>query len=87
MFSSSRYTLLGRILLIAVTILFLWALFARDSGASRPPSRYTVEPGDTLWSIAVSRYGGDPREGIWRIEQANGLDGGSLSVGQSLLLP
>ena len=87
MFSSSRYTLLGRILLIAVTILFLWALFARDSGASRPPSHYTVHPGDTLWSIAAKRYGGDPREGVWRIEQANRLAGGSLAVGQALLLP
>lgn len=87
MFSSSRYTILGRILLIAITVLFLWALFARESGASRPPSHYTVKPGDTLWSIAVERYGGDPREGVWRVEQANRLPSGSLSVGQQLVLP
>lgn len=70
-----------------MAVLFLWALFANDSGASRPGERYTVHPGDTLWSIAAKRYGGDPREGIWRIEQANGLASGSLAVGQALLLP
>ena len=27
-----------------------------------------VKPGDTLWSISVARYGGDPRGGVWKIE-------------------
>ena len=70
-----------------MAVLFLWALFANDSGASRPAGHYTVRPGDTLWSIAAKRYGGDPREGIWRIEQANSLAGGSITVGQALQLP
>lgn len=70
-----------------MAVLFLWALFANDSSASKPAGRYTVRAGDTLWSIAVERYGGDPREGIWRIEQANSLTSGSLAVGQALLLP
>jgi len=87
MFSSSRLSLIGRILLLAMTVLLLWALFANDSGASRPAARYTVHAGDTLWSIAANRYGGDPREGIWRIEHANSLTRGSLVVGQQLLLP
>jgi len=87
MFSSSRFSLLGRIVLLAMTVLFLWALFANDSGASGPAGHYTVHPGDTLWSIAANHYGGDPREGIWRIEQANSLASGSIAVGQALLLP
>ncbi|MFN8222512.1 MAG: LysM peptidoglycan-binding domain-containing protein [Gaiellales bacterium] len=87
MFSSSRLSLIVRVALVAVAILFLWALFANDSGASGPAQRYTVMPGDTLWSIAATRYGGDPREGVWRIEHANGLRGGTIAVGQRLLLP
>lgn len=87
MFSSTRIALLGRIVVIAVAVLFLWALFANESGASGPAETYSVRPGDTLWSIAERRYDGDPREGVWRIEHANKLTGGSITVGQRLLLP
>ena len=38
----------------------LWAVLARDSGAGSRPSHHTVRPGETLWSIAAARYGGDP---------------------------
>jgi hypothetical protein len=47
-----------------------------------------VRPGDTLWEIATRQYDGDPREGVWRIRERNGLrsDGGLLP-GQLLILP
>ncbi|MBA3384274.1 MAG: LysM peptidoglycan-binding domain-containing protein, partial [Actinobacteria bacterium] len=48
---------------------------------------YTVKAGDTLWSIASSRYGGDPRGGVWKIEQRNGVTGGTIRAGQLLVLP
>ena len=51
---ASRHIL--RMLVVAVTVLVLWALFANDSGASGPAERYTVQQGDTLWSIAVERF-------------------------------
>ncbi|MGL6278451.1 MAG: LysM peptidoglycan-binding domain-containing protein [Gaiella sp.] len=79
--------LLIRMLLVAATVLVLWALFANDSGASGPPQRYVVQPGDTLWSIAVARVPGDPREGVWEIERRNGLASATIVPGQVLVLP
>ena len=46
-----------------------------------------VQPGDTLWAIASSRYAGDPREAIWRIKDVNELESSSLSPGTVLRLP
>ena len=80
----ARLPLLG-----AVTLALLVAAFAvaRPSSGAAPVARYTVEPGDTLWSSAAERYGGDPREGVWRIRELNGLDGAELDVGRVLVLP
>ena len=46
-----------------------------------------VKPGDTLWSIAAERYGGDPRGGVWKIQKRNGLRNGVIRSGQLLVLP
>lgn len=87
MFASSTLSLVVRIVVIAVAVLFLWALFANDSGASGPVRHYTVKPGDTLWSIAEAHFNGDPREGVWELERANGLDSAAIMPGQRLLVP
>jgi len=87
MFAASRLSLLVRIVVIALAVLFLWALFANESGASGPARRYTVKPGDTLWSIAVEHSGGDPREGVWELEHNNHLVSADISPGQVLLVP
>jgi nucleoid-associated protein YgaU len=47
----------------------------------------TVRPHQTLWTIAAGHYGGDVRDAIWRIEQANHLGGADIRVGQTLVLP
>jgi nucleoid-associated protein YgaU len=65
----------------------MWAIFARDTGAGGTPERYRVRPGDTLWSIAVAHYGGDPRAGVWKVEHANDLTGATIVSGQILRLP
>ena len=73
-----------------IVVLFaalLWAVFARDTGAGAHPTRYRVQTGDTLWSIAVSHLAGDPREGVWRIQQLNELEGATIVPGQRLTLP
>lgn len=60
---------------------------ARPSSGSAPEQRYVVRSGDTLWQLAAERYGGDPREGIWRIRERNGLAGAALAAGTVLYLP
>jgi nucleoid-associated protein YgaU len=79
--------LIGRILLVALAVLVLWALFAGESGAGGPERSYRVKPGDTLWSIAEQRYAGDPREGVWELRERNRLVTTTIAPGQVLVLP
>ena len=59
----------------------------RPSSGAPGEVRYVVRPGDTLWQLALERYGGDPRKGVWRIAGRNGLTTGSLRPGMVLYLP
>lgn len=77
----------GRIVIVALVALLVWAVFARDTGAGPQPRYHRVQPGESLWSIAVASYAGDPREGVWKLEQRNGLSGSTIVPGQRLLLP
>jgi nucleoid-associated protein YgaU len=74
--------------LVVLALLLALALsLARPSQGAGAETRYVVHAGDTLWSIAVTRYSGDPREAVWRIEQRNGLTGRALQPGTVLVLP
>ena len=75
---------LGIVVLIAA---FVVGLAARPSGSAGKPVSYVVKPADTLWSIAAKHYAGDPREGIWELQQRNHLRGTTLVPGQRLVLP
>jgi LysM repeat protein len=77
----------GKILMLVTLALIAWAFVARASQGAGPAVHYTVKPGDTLWSIAASRYAGDPRDAIYRIERRNHLGGAVIVPGQKLLLP
>lgn len=77
----------GRILLVSLLAVAMWAFLARDSDAGGSARSYHVQPGDTLWSIAAASYRGDPREGIWKIRDANHLAGSMITPGQNLRLP
>ena len=81
------WSLIRRILVVAVAVLLLWALFAGDTGASGPERQYRVKPGDTLWSIAERTSGGDPREVVWKIRERNDLESALIVPGQTLVLP
>ena len=59
----------------------------RPSNGTRGEAPYVVRPRDTLWNLAEERFGGDPREGVWRIQARNGLQGAALQPGMILYLP
>jgi nucleoid-associated protein YgaU len=74
------------LLVIALAVVAVAAV-ARTSSGHSPQRTYVVRPGDTLWTIAASRYGGDPRDAIWRIQRRNKLEGALLRPGERLVLP
>jgi Tfp pilus assembly protein FimV len=65
-----------------------WAGDAPDSARNRGV-RYTVRPGDTLWTIArrVAEPGDDLRPVVHRLAQTNGLTGSVILPGESILVP
>ena len=77
----------GRVVIVLLLAVLLWAVLARDTGAGPNPRHHTVRPGETLWSIALESHTGDPREGVWLMQQRNDLDGSTIVPGQRLLLP
>jgi LysM repeat protein len=77
----------GKVLMIAVAVLVVWGVVARASNGAGRERTYVVKPHDTLWSIAARAYGGDPRAGIWKIEQANHLAGATIVPGEKLVVP
>jgi LysM repeat protein len=77
----------GRIVIVVLVSVLVWAVLARDTGAGPTPRVHRVAAGETLWSIALERYGGDPRAGVWKLQQANKLDGATIVPGQRLLVP
>lgn len=77
----------GRFLLVLAVAVGAWALFAHDTGARGPVEHYRVHAGDTLWGIAAQHFAGDPREGVWELQQRNGLSGATITPGQLLVLP
>jgi nucleoid-associated protein YgaU len=71
----------------AVVIVFALAQSAWGAGPSGP-TRYRVEAGDTLWTIAAAHYPGqDVRDEVLAIERANHLESPFIYPGEELALP
>jgi nucleoid-associated protein YgaU len=78
----------ARILIVIAVALVLWLAFARGSNSAGPVQHVTVRAGDTLWTLASAHYSGDPREGVYKIQQLNHLSScDMLAPGQRLVLP
>jgi len=75
----------GLVLLVAAALAV--GMAARTSHGAGPERTVVVRPGDTLWSIASRTHAGDVREGVWRLEQRNHLDGATITPGERLVLP
>ena len=62
-------------------------LAAGPSEGSRVASTHQVRAGETLWSIASSEYGGDPRPHVESIIHRNSLVDATIQPGEVLVLP
>jgi LysM repeat protein len=77
----------GKLVIVLVLAALAVGLAARSSHGAGPERTYVVKPTDTLWSIATRTYGGDVREGVWKLEQRNHLRSTTLTPGQVLRVP
>jgi LysM repeat protein len=77
----------ARIVVIFAFLTLAVAWGARQSDGAGHRQTYVVRAGDTLWAIAAAHYAGDPREGVYRLEQRNHLAGALVHPGQHLVLP
>ena len=92
-----RLTRRGRALLVVFAALLLFVAVSAGRNGSQAATvsetgptlqQATVQPGDTLWSVAQRiAPDNDPREVVAQIRELNDLTGTRLQVGQQLLLP
>jgi LysM repeat protein len=77
----------GKFLILLCIAALAVGLAARGSNGAGPRQTYVVKPGDTLWTVAERAYGGDPREGVWKLQQQNHLVSATVVPGEKLVLP
>jgi LysM repeat protein len=77
----------GKLLIVVCIAALAVGLAARGSSGAGPKRTYVVKPGDTLWSVAERAYGGDPREGVWKLQQRNHLGSAPIVPGEKLVVP
>jgi nucleoid-associated protein YgaU len=87
-----RFTLMPAIALAALSLMVALPTLSSMRLYAATAQHYAtvvVQPGDTLWSIAAARTGGngDVQELVDRISDANHLRAATLQPGQRLRIP
>ena len=77
----------GKLLILVCVAALAVGLAARGSNGAGPKRIYVVRPGDTLWAVAERTYAGDPREGVWKLQQRNHLGSATIVPGEKLVVP
>ena len=77
----------GKLLILVCVATLAVGLAARGSNGAGPKRIYVVRPGDTLWTVAERTYAGDPREGVWKLQQRNHLASATIVPGEKLVVP
>jgi LysM repeat protein len=77
----------GKLVILLCTAVLAVGLAAHSSNGAGPRRTYVVRPGDTLWTVAERTYAGDPRQGVWELEQRNHLAGAIIVPGEKLVVP
>ena len=78
------------VLFAVISILFISLAFSVVCGDTITDTQYitvSVNPGDTLWSIAKEHTDGDVRSEIVKIKKANNMKTSDLESGQILKIP
>lgn len=77
----------GKLLILVCVAALAVGLAARGSSGAGPKHTYVVRAGDTLWSVAERAYSGDPRQGVWELQQRNHLGSATIVPGEKLVVP
>jgi LysM repeat protein len=77
----------GKLLILVCVAAVAVGLAAHGSSGAGPRHIYVVRPGDTLWSVAQRTHAGDPRQGVWELQQRNHLASATIVPGQKLVVP
>lgn len=87
--ASPNYTTRRLVVVGMLVLAFLVGalLAAGPSDGARIPTSHVVRQGETLWGIAQSEYGGDPRPHVESIMHRNSLSDPTIQAGEILVLP
>lgn len=78
---------IGRVLVVVAILLLVLAKVAYGGGRTGT-EQVTVQPGQTVWSIAADRYpGDDTRSRVGEIVQLNNLADRPIDAGEKLTVP